>query len=86
MSHSINLDVLLSECLTTTFSCFFGFFVLFFFYVKNVSFCCIILLYFDKLHLKCMIILCTVQRGSAYNLLTSTSTFFRTICEIGFTC
>ena len=82
MYHSINLEVLLSECLTTTFSCFVVvFLLLFFFYVKNILFC-----YFDKLHLKCMIILCTVQRGSAYKLLTSTSTFFRSICEIGFTC
>ena len=59
---------------------FYVFLLLLFFYVKNVLFCYIILLYFDKLHLKCMIILCTVQRGSAYKLLTSTSTFFRSIC------
>ena len=33
-----------------------------------------------------MIVLCNAQRESAYKLLTSTSTFFRSICKIGFTC
>ena len=60
--------------------------LIFYFYVKNVLFCYLIFFYFDKLRPKWMIILYTVQRGSTYKLLTSTSTFFRSICEIGFTC
>ena len=57
MYHSIKLEVLLFECLTTTFS---------FLFVKSVLFCYIFLFYIDKLRLKRMIILSTVQRGSTY--------------------